>query len=60
MERFTNVKIDSNLPLKLLFLLDRASTDKIIREYPTTMNYSSGNSQSLAKKLFDLDVDINP
>eukprot|EP00347_Sterkiella_histriomuscorum_P001938 403370091 len=59
-ERFTNVKIDPNLPLKLLFLLDRASTDKIIREYPTNMNYSSGNSQSLAQKLYELDIDINP
>ncbi|CDW84325.1 rej domain containing protein [Stylonychia lemnae] len=58
-ERFTNVIIDPNLPLKLLFFLNQASTDKILREYKDNMEYSSGAATKLGEKLLELDVDLH-
>jgi hypothetical protein len=52
----TNVEIDPNLPLRLLFLINASSHEKIIEEKDREFQYTSGGLEAVGKKLIELEL----
>ncbi len=57
-ERATDVRIDTDIPIRLLFLVNAVSNEELTKEYKGKFAYCSGNIRAVGQKLMDLDKDF--
>lgn len=57
--RISDVMIDTNIPIKLLFLVNAFKIDDIIEHYRGTLSYATGDSNHVGKKLYELDYELH-
>eukprot|EP00347_Sterkiella_histriomuscorum_P005949 403354642 len=55
----SDVMIDTNIPIKLLFLVNAFKLDDIIEHYKGTLSYATGDSNHVGKKLYELDYEMH-
>jgi hypothetical protein len=54
--RLTDLEIDASIPIKLIFLINALSIEKILQASETTPDlYCTGNPSSVGQKLLELD-----
>ena len=53
--RLTDLEIDASIPIKLIFLINALSIEKILQASETTELYCTGNPNSVGQKLLELD-----
>jgi hypothetical protein len=51
----SNVEVDTNIPIKLLFLLNAMKLEKIMAEEEAGASYCSGQAKAIGIKLLELD-----
>ena len=53
--RLTDLEIDASIPIKLIFLINALSIEKILQASETTELYCTGSPNSVGQKLLELD-----
>ncbi len=53
--RLTDLEIDASIPIKLIFLVNALSIEKILKASENTELYCTGNPNSVGQKLLELD-----
>lgn len=54
-DRITNVEIDASIPIKLLFLVNALSIDKIVADNGEKLAYCMGSARAVGNKLLELE-----
>lgn len=57
-DRISDVMIDTNIPIKLLFLINAFKVEEIMKEYNGKLSYATGELNEVGKRLYELDIDI--
>ncbi len=53
--RLTDLEIDASIPIKLIFLINALSIEKILKASENTELYCTGNPNCVGQKLLELD-----